>query len=476
MPARSIAPFITLTLVGALGCQVHPVTRPESVAPPVALPAAWSGGGEAAVEARWWTAFGDPGLDALMARVEAQNLDLKQAWARLDRARAEADAASAGWWPTLDASVQASRQRSALFGQAREFSLYQANLAARYELDLWGRVSALTDAAEWQAAAGALDVQAVAMSLSASVGDAWFELAGQRALAELLVAHVERNRTLLERLEQRFEQGLATAVAVGQQRGALLATEGLLPPVRARVAALRNRLGVLSGVAPGVEIPLPAAAVADAPPLPATGVPGDVMRRRPDLRAARFRVAAADARVAAALADRFPTFALTGSVGVGGPTPSALVEQWLWSIAASIAGPLIDGGRRAAVVEQQRAMVREGLAALGQAWLVALAEVEGALVAIGESAARLEILEAERRSAAQLVEEAEARYLAGLGDYLPVVTAIRGAQAAERALLAARVERLRLHVTLRRALGGGFEPARPRDDRETAEETAEEGR
>lgn len=457
MPARVTA-IVSLLLAG---CQAHSITRPEAVEAPIVVPAAFSSGGEAAVEARWWQIFGDGGLDRLMARVEAQNLDLRAAWARLDRARAEVDAADAGWWPTLDASVQASRQRSALLGQAREFTLYQTSLAARYELDVWGKVSAMTDAVEWQAAATALDVRALAMSLSAAVSDAWFDMAGQRALLALLERHVERNRALLERLEQRFEQGLATAVAVGQQRSALLATEGLLPSARTRIATLRHRLAMLAGHAPGADVPLPAAEVPDPPALPATGVPGEVLRQRPDLRALSHRAAAADAQVAAALADRFPTFALSASIGTGGVTPSALVEQWLWSIAASVAGPIFDGGRRAAVVEQRRATVREALAALGQAWLVALGEVEGALVALEQSALRVATIEAERQTAAQLVEEAEARYLAGLGDYLPVVTAVRGEQAAERALLAARVERLRLHVALYRALGGGFEPARP---------------
>lgn len=463
-------PRSALTLALALlatGCQVHPVTRPDAVEAPVRIPDAWQSPAPAGAEApaRWWTAFGDAGLDRLMAAVEAQNLDLRQAWARLDRARAEADAADAGWWPTLDASVQASRQRSALFGQPREFTLYQAQLAARYEVDVWGKVSALSDAAEWRTAATRLDVEALAMSLSASVADAWFELLGQQAQRAVLERHVARNRELLDRLEQRFAQGLATSVAVGQQRGALLATEGLVPPVLTRIAQLRHRLALLAGGAPGADVPLPAADAADAvpepPALPATGVPADLLRRRPDLRAGQLRVAAADAQVAAAVADRFPTFAIQGSLGTGGVTPSALVEQWLWSIAAGIAGPLFDGGRRAAVVEQREATVREALAAFGQSLLVALGEVEGALVAIEHARARLDVLAAELASSTALVDEAEARYLAGLGDYLPVVTAIRAQQAAERALLAARVELLRLHVTLHRALGGGFAPAPP---------------
>ncbi|MCB9542253.1 MAG: efflux transporter outer membrane subunit [Myxococcales bacterium] len=450
-----------LGAVASAGCQVHQVRAPEEIESPVTLPSAWSSpGGDAAV-ARWWTAFGDARLDALMARVEADNLTLREALARVDAARAAIGEADAGWWPSVDASVSASRQRSVVLGDARAFNLYTSQLAARYELDLWGRVASLTEAAEWEAEATRLDAQALGMTVAANVAEAWFTLVEQQALLALLTEHIEHNAELLDRLEQRYTAGIATAVAVSQQRQALAATRSLVPPVEAQIAVSRHRLAVLAGAAPASLAVEAGEALPTPPPLPATGVPGEVLRRRPDVAAVQFRAAAADARVAAALAERFPTFALSAAIGTGGPTPSALVEQWLYSLVASLAGPIFDGGRRAAAVERRRAEVRAAIADLGQTLLTAMSEVEDALARIDRGFARVEALEAERAVAHTLVEEAEARYTGGLSDYLPVVTAIRSAQAADRAVLSARRELLVQHVALYRALGGGLTPAAP---------------
>jgi NodT family efflux transporter outer membrane factor (OMF) lipoprotein len=397
-----------------------------------------------------------------MARVEADNLSLREAVARFEASRAAIGEAEAGWWPSVDASLSVSRQRSAALGVPREFTLYQSGLAARYELDVWGRVASLTEAAEWESEASRLDAQAVGMTVAASVAEAWFTLVEQQALLALLQAHLTTNAELLDRLEQRYRAGIATAVAVSQQRQALAATRSLVPPVEAQIAVTRHRLAVLAGVAPsalGVEA---GDVLPDPPALPATGVPGEVLRRRPDVAAVQFRAAAADARVAAALAERFPTFALSASIGTGGLTPSALVEQWLYSLVASLAAPLFDGGRRAAAVERRRAEVEAVVAVLGRTLLTAMGEVEDALVRIDRGQARVVALEEEQAVARTLVEEAEARYAGGLSDYLPVVTAIRSAQAADRAVVSARRELLSQHVALYRALGGGLSPVAPR--------------
>lgn len=460
MRFRLSAALITPLLVGSTGCQVHTVRAPESVEAPVPLAAGWSRtSGEQAAPERWWTAFGDPGLDRLMTRVEADNMSLRQAVARFRAARASVDEAEAGWWPTVDASVSASRQRSAMFGPPIEFTRYASELSVAYELDVWGRVASASDAAEWAAAASRFDVRAVGMSVAGAVAEAWFTVVEQQALLDLLAEHLERNSELLERLQTRYTAGLATSVAVNQQKQALAATRSLVPPVEATLGAARHRLAVLAGVPPSGLAVEAKAALSEPPALPAAGVPGDVLWQRPDVAAARFRVAAADARVAVAVADRFPRFSLAGSIGTGGTTPSALVEQWLYSLVASVAAPLIDGGRRSAVVERREAEVELAVAELGEALLGAMGEVEDALIRIDRGVARIEALEAEREVAYALVDEAEARYAAGLSDYLPVVTAIRSAQAADRSMVQARGALLVQHVALYRALGGGFSPA-----------------
>lgn len=463
-------PVLWLALCGLIGgCSVHSVARPADTAPAVSLPGAWSqpaSGAEA--PARWWTLFGDAQLDALMARVERDNLSLRQAWARLDISRAAVAQARAGYWPSLDASVEASRGRTALFGAPRDLERYQATLAARYELDLWGRVGALTDAAQWSAEATRLDLETLALSLSAETVATWLTLSAAMAEQALIEQQIAANREALDTLGARFEQGLSTAVAVAQQRSATLALESLVPPLEAQVAVQRHRLAALAGQPAGVALPAPSAELPAAPALPATGVPGEILRRRPDLRALQHRAAVADAQVAAALAERFPQFAITASVGTGGVDPAGLLTQWLWNIAGSLTAPLIDGGQRAAAVSARRAEVRGAMAALAEGFVEAVGEVEGALVRIDRQSARLAALEAERAAAGTLVEETRARYLQGLADYLPVVTAVRGLHATERNLLRARQALLMHHVDLHRAIGGGWSPARPSADQPPA--------
>ncbi|MCA9540347.1 MAG: TolC family protein, partial [Myxococcales bacterium] len=163
-----------------LACSPHAAQKPDAIGAGAAqLPDGYSAAaGEGASSApRFWTEFGDPGLDNWMARVEASNLGLRGAFARLDRARALAEVAGAGQWPTLDASLTASRSRSAFFGAPREFSQYQVGLAAAYEVDVWGRVSSAKQAAVLDAEAARFDVAALAITLAAETSEAWFELA-----------------------------------------------------------------------------------------------------------------------------------------------------------------------------------------------------------------------------------------------------------------------------------------------------------
>ncbi|MCA9538765.1 MAG: TolC family protein, partial [Myxococcales bacterium] len=201
----------------------------------------------------------------------------------------------------------------------------------------------------------------------------------------------------------------------------------------------------------------------DAPALPAVGLPSALLTRRPDLAAAQHRAAAADARIGAALADRFPRFTLGATVGLGGQSPADLVSQWLWSLTAGLAASLIDGGRRSAEVDVRRAEMDASLAALGESALTAVAEVEDALVGLDRARATLAAIDAERAAADALVDETQARYDAGLDDFLPVVTALRGAQQSARAVLGARHAVLSQQIQLYRALGGGYAPGRPRD-------------
>ena len=462
--------LFTAVLATLAGCSwLHPVTH--DVAPPVEVPAAYVRGTETSsvAEGEWWRAFHDPALDELVDKVLAQNLDLHRAFARLAQAEAIAAGADSAWWPQINAEANVSRSRQVLrFGQqGLDFlqTQYNLSLAASYELDLWGRVASTTRAAAFDLAATRQDVEALAITLSAQVAETWFQLIEQRATQRLLDEQLTANRTYLELVELRFGQGLATALDVFQQRQQLAAQKALLPPVEARLAVLEHQLAVLLGRAPGSQLPAAPAALPEPPGLPESGVPVALLDRRPDVRAARMRVVSADYRVGAAIADRFPTRRLTASTGFRAFELSDLISNWLWNLAGSLVGPRFVGGRRAAEVERTRAVLQDQLAGYGQAMLVALREVEDALVQADRQEALVFELGEQLGLADATLAQARSRYLDGLSDYLPVLTALSAKQQLEVRLLAAQRQRLSFHVQLARALGGewtrSLEPRAP---------------
>lgn len=468
-------PFALLAVAAALGgCNpFHSARQPDDVEL-TRTPDAWRQPvGEAALADRWWSTFDDPGLERLIGRLLTDNLDLVQAWSRLDQSRAVAAAQGAARLPSVNLSATAGASRRyattveptgdpmnplAARTAGDTFESYGLSAAAQYEVDLWDRVGATHRAARLDVQASALDVQALAISLTARAADLWFALVEQRATQALLESQIETNETLLDLARFRFGEGLAAAADVLQQEQLLLSTRRQLPSVLARRATLEHQLAVLLGQPPAAGHGLggDGAALPDPPALPAVGLPADLLRRRPDIRAAQARVAAADERIGAAIAGRLPNITLSASVGFEAQSLSDLIDRWVWSLAGNLLAPLFDGGRRAAEVERTRAAVEGALAAFTQTALSAFAEVEDALALEAAQAETLQRIEAELTVSRRLYEQARARYAEGLTDYLPVLSALQGMQRTELSLIAARRQRLAYRIQLHRALGGAW--------------------
>lgn len=458
------------------GCNpLHEARRPDDVRPEARrLPDEWrQAGGEVAPPDRWWLALDDPALAALIERLLAQNLDLVQAAARIEQARAVARQSGSRLWPQLDAQVTVGASRvhtpSVSVGpggvstsvEPSVVETYGLAAAASYELDLFDRLGAATRAAEYDARASRLDYEALAVTLTAQAAELWYALVEQRSTEALLVAQVETNETLLDLMRFRFGEGLATATDVLQQEQLVISTRRRLPGVRAQRATLEHQLAVLLGEAPGRGSVGALDALPTPPPLPAAGLPSEVLARRPDIRAAQVRVAAADERVGAAIADRLPSLRLSAQAGFQADSFSDLLDRWVWSLTGQLVAPLFDAGRRSAEVDRTRAAVTAALAGFSQTVLRALAEVEDALVLVARQAETIERLEAELAVGQALLDQAQARYTEGLADYLLVLTALRGVQQAEVALLGARRLLLTHHIRLHRALGGAWAADEP---------------
>lgn len=438
---RSLVPcLLILTACGA---------PPRTVEAPVELPAAFSRGGAGEIDARWWRSFGDAGLTAAVEASLAGNLDLSAAWARLRQARATADRAGAPLYPTLDVSVGAQRRMSALRGTETGLA---GSLAASYEVDLWGRIGATQDAAVADAEASAQTAQTVAVSLSGQVAATWIELAERRGQLALLAEQLTTNERLLTLVELRFKHGRAEAADVLRQRQLIESVRGETARIEADIAVAAHRLAILMGKAPSPATGAAATTLPALPALPAAGVPTDLVQRRPDVRAAFFQVHAADRRVAAAVANRYPRLSLSAqgqSIDV-----FTLFDNWVVNLGANLVAPLIDGGQRAAEVDRTRAAVDEAIARYGQAILAALGEVEDALVREQRQTELITSLEAQLELAGGAVGRARDRYASGATTYVAVLDAVRTWQSLQRNLLTARASRLQFRVDLHRALAG----------------------
>jgi outer membrane protein TolC len=206
--------------------------------------------------------------------------------------------------------------------------------------------------------------------------------------------------------------------------------------IEAREQIADRQIAVLIGKPPQATVRAEAAALPQAVPLPATGIPAQLLQQRPDLRAAQRRVVAADYRVAQALAARFPTLGLSGSLGFSTSQLADFFDSFVWNFVGNITAPLWDGGRRAAEHARTKAVVEESLNAYGQALLNALLEVESTLIRERQQRKYIGQLEAQVATAEQTVQAAERQFSAGVApSFLPTLTALRSLQQAEQNLL-----------------------------------------
>jgi NodT family efflux transporter outer membrane factor (OMF) lipoprotein len=457
-PLLAVASLLT-------ACNPHTLRRPDNA--PIAAPAAFQGGksGATAAPARWWTLFGDHKLDALEDRLLGRNLDLEQAVARAEQLGALARASGSGWWPTISANAGVSKSKSVMRFPSpaggsqvveNENTVYNASLAASYEIDFWGKVKHGELAAQADQAGAVLQIQALAMTLSSTLADSWFMLVEQRAQKRLVEAQLETNAQLLELVQLRFDNGLADAVAVLQQREQMARTQAQLPLFDARIQVFENALAVLVRDIPGGDVAT-GETLPELPALPAVPVPGEVLAQRPDVAAALARIEATDHRIAVAIASRLPTLKLNGSIGLQAFELANFLESTIWNIGAQIGGLIWDGGRLDAEKDRIKAALREQIAAYASVTLTALKEVEDALVREQQQHLHLEFLDVQLGIARQLLEDSRVRYSEGVGDYLPVLTAVRTLQSLEQGRLSAQRQLISYRIALYRALGGDWQ-------------------
>jgi multidrug efflux system outer membrane protein len=411
----------------------------------------------------WRDYYDEPELQTLIAASLAHNRDLRIAIARVEEARGLAGIARADRLPTVNVQGSGNRARTPAdltnLGQARTSSRYDLGLGiTAFELDFWGRVAALDEAARAQYLASEEAARAFRVSLIGDVATTWYLLA-ELTERELLAAETLTNRSdSLALLRKRQEVGLVSGLEV-------LAAEGLVESVRAQLSEIRrqrllteNALSLLTGMS--ATLPRPAfISRKGAPTTLVPGLPSEVLFARPDVRAAEQRLIAANANVGAARAAFFPSITLTGSLGTASAALSGLFDagSGIWLFQPVLKFPLFDAGRAQANLDVAEARKIAAVADYEKTVQQAFREVADALATRETYAEQVAALEANLAVQQARLDRVQARQRAGVASYLEVLDASRDAFAAQQSLVTARRQLLAAAATLYKALGGGSE-------------------
>lgn len=468
--------FAGFAAAALAGCTVGEPYRPP--APDVAGLAPFDAARDAPVvaggepPARWWRLYDDPLLDTLVAEALAQNRDLAVAAARVARARAGLDEADAARLPQTSAAFGVDYGRhtpdqivsAAQGSNTRTRVGFAPSFAMSWEVDLWGRVRHLVDAAHADADAVAAASDAMRVTVAAETASAYAQVCayGARiAVAERSTGVAERIAALTERQQA---HGLVSALEVSRARAFADDTRAELPALRGDRRAALDELAVLTGRAPGT---LPAAvAQCRTPPALARPFPvGDgaaLLRRRPDLRESERRLAAANARVGVATAELYPSIVLGGSVNGLSTTgdPASLGDKYAiaWSVGPLVSWRVPNLAASRARLAGARADDALARAAFDAQVLRALKETEQALARYGAAWHRRDALATARAGHASAFRLAEANYRAGTTDFLGVLDAERSLVSVDAALAASAQQVALDQIAVFKALGGGWQP------------------
>lgn len=468
-----------LLAVLAAGCAVGPDYRhPDAPVPDHYIGQAGAGAQEATHDnTAWWNGFRDPLLARYVAQALAHNLDLAQAAARVAQARAGLGAANAALLPSGAVSGSAARAYqsaetplgrvlAAAPGNDRWGNAYDANVAASWEIDLFGGLRRGREAAQADYQASSADAVAARLAVAAQTADTYIAIRGLQARLDIAQRQVATRRDLLAKVQLLYAKGIAAEYQVRQTEGELAQAEAAVPALQAGLDAAMNALDVMLGTPPGthrnaLRVPAAIPAVPDIGPM---GSPAGLLQRRPDLIAAERRVAAANARIGAAMAEYYPHVSLGALLG----SATSLSSGHLFGAGASqgaatlgVRWRLFDFGRIDAQIGQAKGREAESLAAYRLAVLHATEDVENAFSALANRTHQADILVRGEAALARARAATFAGYQRGAGSLIDVLHADETLLQTADARAQAQTDRARAAVAAFKALGGGWDPTVP---------------
>jgi len=465
--------FLTLLATTTLAaCTVGPNYRLRT-APELGIPDSWSVNASTAMEddVRWWGRFDDPMLGQLVEAAARSNLDVAQAVARLRQAREALVISGAALLPTVSGSANYSRSDTLRGGTSVTLpggtatssgggnSNFSLGLDASYQVDLFGGIRRGVEASRADYAASGFDYATTLLSVES-------ETARNYVLARAYQAQLDNARASLaiqdDNLEIagfRVQAGLVSSVDVEQARASRAQTAAQIPQLEQQYNAAVSRIGVLTGQAPGALKPLlaPERPVPHGPASVGARIPANVLRQRPDVRAAERNLASATARIGVAQAQLYPALNLSGSLDTSAPNIGGLFSTLTGNLFAGLTQAIFNGGRLNAQVRSNRAAAEGALAAYRKAVLSALEDIENAIVALQSAQEREQQFAIAYDAANASAILARSQYRSGLTDFTTLNTQEAALVSARNGLVQAHSDNATALIALYAALGGGWD-------------------
>lgn len=452
---------------------------PSGYAPPITAPAASIAPVPADLSA-WWRQFDDPLLTDLIARATAGNLQIAQSVARLAQARESLVQARGDLLPSLSGSAGATRNfthggSSSIIvggngdgtggtvvttGGSSGSTALSLGLDASWQVDIFGGLTRAMQAARADEAAARFDLEGVRTSVAGEVATNYIDARLAQARLEIARSTLRTQDDNLEIAGWRVQAGLASSLDGEQARAQRAQTASTIPALETSYLQAVNRLGILTGQAPGAL----RTEMEAAQPIPrgpdglAVGIPADTLRRRPDVRSAERQLAAATARIGVAKANLFPALSITGNLNTNAATLGKLGDMLTGGLFAGITQTIFDAGRRTSQVRSARAGADLAFAAYRQTVLSGLEDVENAIQALEAAKARQAQLAVALDASNNAAIYSRSQYRSGLIDFLSVLQSEQSLLSARDQLASARADEALALVQLYLALGGGWQP------------------
>ena len=423
--------------------------------PPVDVDADFSISGEATVPNQWWTVFGDEQLNSLIDSALQANFDLAATWQQFLAAKATVSREASIKWPQIDASAQTAENFPVNDFRGGENT--QLGLSASYEVDLWGRIRNAVQAEKFRAEASLFDYRTASISLSAEIATTWFQLQAAKQQLKITEEQIATNEDIIKLIRSRFVGGQIRAVDILRQAQLLESTKEQQIIFSTNVSLLENQLSVLLGRQPQESIAFEYSALPKLPELPKTGLPLELVRRRPDLQQSYALLLAADRDMASAVRNKYPRISLNTRGQLRANNFANLFDNWAYSIAGNLLAPLFYGGQLSAEVDRNEAIKQQRLFEYGQATLVAFQEVEDGLVQDMMQKKRSENINRQLELAAKSNKQLRVEFLNGFSPYLDVLLGLDQEQQLRRDYVVAQLRQVQARIGLYRALAGGFE-------------------